>query len=84
MRGIVSEVNREYLDVRECKRMRGGKSKKIEKALFLSLLQYMLRVYLDLCPYPDWALIQTWALVGNIFPKLGAYLSPEHFLGNLR
>ena len=35
MHRIVSEVNREDLDVRECKRMWDGKSKQIEKALFL-------------------------------------------------
>ena len=44
----------------------------------------------DLCAYSDWELIQTWALMRNVSPKLcaylsmGTYLSPGHLIGNLR
>ena len=41
MRRIVSEINREYLVLREYKRMWGQKSKKIEKALFFFKCQFM-------------------------------------------
>ena len=75
MRRIVSKVNREYLVVRECKRMVESQ-KKLKKRCFFFKYQHILRAYSDLCPYSDWALIRTWALVRNIFPNLGAYLSP--------
>jgi len=67
-------------------------SKKIEKTLFLfnSSNIRILGASSDLCAYLDWEFIQTWALMRNVSPTLcaylsmGAYLSPGHFIGNLR
>ena len=70
--------------------MRSKVRKLKRRCLLFSHPIYAKRLLIPLCPYLNWKVSRTWALVRNTFPKLGAYMSmgaclnPERLIGGLR